>query len=195
MTPPKLKFNKEKIVDAAFAILKEKGWNHVSARSIANELDSSTMPIYSAISSMEDVENELRTRALETMQRYQLEKYTDNPFLNLAIGYIVFARELPHLFKFLYFERPKKISAEELQNLKKKWPEELQSLPPDYYFREITPEKLDHVTLNSWIFTHGLATFVHSGMLADIANKDIIAILENAGRAFLGGETMKGKEK
>lgn len=45
MSPPKTKFTKEKIYEAAFAILNEKGWAQVSARSIAKVLEASTMLI------------------------------------------------------------------------------------------------------------------------------------------------------
>jgi AcrR family transcriptional regulator len=52
--------NKEKIIEAAMALLRRKGREGVTVRTIARELDSSTMPIYSSKLSMEDLEWELR---------------------------------------------------------------------------------------------------------------------------------------
>lgn len=193
MSPPKIKFTKEKIFDAAFNILREKGWAYISARTIAKELNASTMPIYSTVESMEEVGKELKIRALKIMHEYQLEKYTENPFLNSAIGYIIFARDLPYLFRFLYFERPEKISARELHKLKQRLPKELRQLAVDY-FREISPKKLNNVALQSWVFTHGLAVLLYSNVLTHLKNKDITIMLENAGDAFFKWERSKQKK-
>jgi AcrR family transcriptional regulator len=193
MTPPKSKFTKEKILNTSFVILQKKGWSHVSARTIAKELNASTMPIYSSVESMEEVEKELWTRAFESLQKCQLEKYTDNPFLNSALGYIFFARDLPNLFKFLFFERPEKIAASELHKLRKRLPKELHDLSIDF-FRKISPQKLDKVTLQSWIFTHGLAVLIYSGALTKLTSDDIISMLEDAGGAFFAWEKHKHKK-
>jgi len=193
MTPPKSKFTKEKILDTAFIILQKKGWNYISARTIARELKASTMPIYSSVESMEEVEKELWARAFESLQKYQLEKYTDNPFLNSAIGYVFFARDLPNLFKFLFFERPEKISASELHKLRKRLPKELRDFSIDF-FRKISPQKLDKATLQSWIFTHGLAVLIYSGALTKLTSENIINILEEAGGAFFARKNHKHKK-
>ncbi len=193
MTPPKSKFTKEKILETAFIILQKRGWSHVSARTIAKELKASTMPIYSSVESMEEVEKELWTRAFESLQKYQLEKYTDNPFLNSAIGYIFFARDLPNLFEFLFFERPEKISASELHKLRTRLPKELRDLSIDF-FRKISAQKLDRVTLQSWIFTHGLAVLIYSSALTKLTSESIITMLEDAGGAFFAWEKNKHKK-
>jgi hypothetical protein len=43
--PARKIFQKEQIINTAFKILKEKGWEGISARSIAKELNASTMPV------------------------------------------------------------------------------------------------------------------------------------------------------
>lgn len=193
MSPPKTKFTKEKIYEAAFVILKEKGWAQVSARNIAKALEASTMPIYSTVESMEEVEKELKVRTLRMMHEYQLGQYTDNPFLNSALGYIFFARDLPHLFRFLYFERPEPVSGQELKDLKKRLPKELRELAVDY-FRQKTPLDINSVALYNWVFTHGLAVLLYSGVLTNISNKEIVSVLEKAGNAFFALENIKKKE-
>ncbi len=55
-------FTKEMIVDAAFQLTREKGWGAVTARNVARRLGSSTMPLYSSMKSMEDIEAEVRRR-------------------------------------------------------------------------------------------------------------------------------------
>jgi AcrR family transcriptional regulator len=95
-------FSKEQIIDAAFELIREIGWKQVTARSIANHLGSSTMPIYSRMKSLFDLEKELKTRAHKMLRDYQYFAYTENPLLNLAVGYVAFAREEKQLFRFLY---------------------------------------------------------------------------------------------
>jgi len=192
MSPPKTRFTKEKIYEAAFAILKEKGWAQVSARSIAKALEASTMPIYSTVESMEEVEKELKARTLRTMHQYQLGQYTGNPFLNSAIGYIFFARDFPHLFKFLYFERPEPVSGQELEDLKKRLPKELRELAVDY-FRKKAPLDINSVALYNWVFTHGLAVLLYSGVLTNLSDEEIVTMLENSGNAFFKLEHLKKK--
>ncbi len=193
MSPPKTRFTKEKIYEAAFAILKEKGWPQVSARSIAKALDASTMPIYSTVESMEEVEKELKARTLRTMHEYQLGQYTDNPFLNSALGYILFARDLPHLFRFLYFECPEPVSGQKLKDLKKRLPKELRELAVDY-FKQKTPLDLNSVALYNWVFTHGLAVLLYSGVLTNLSDEKIVTMLENSGNAFFKLEHLKKKD-
>ncbi len=184
MSPRKTKYDKEKVIMAAFKILREKGWTRVTARSIAELLGASTMPIYSTVESMKELEKELQRRAFQILNEYQLKKYTDNPYLNAAVGYVFFAKEEPHLFRFLFFERPKKISTQELMNLRRHLPQEVRELPLNYYFTKLSLQELDVIQRNSWIYTHGLAVLIYSGILTEISDKDIIHMLESAGRAF-----------
>ncbi|MFK4997460.1 TetR/AcrR family transcriptional regulator [Bacillus sp. N9] len=44
--PPKKKFSKEQIIDAAFEIAKEEGVSNITIRKVANQLGSSIAPIY-----------------------------------------------------------------------------------------------------------------------------------------------------
>ena len=48
--PPKPKFTKEDIVEAAFNIVREQGWEALTQRSIAQKLNASIGPIYSSLS-------------------------------------------------------------------------------------------------------------------------------------------------
>ena len=56
---PKLKFTKEVIVDAAYDILKEEGFESISARKIAKKLNCSTAPIYFNFETVEKVKEEV----------------------------------------------------------------------------------------------------------------------------------------
>jgi len=62
MRQPKV-FSREQVIDTAFNLIRKNGWGSVSARSIAKELGSSTMPIYSNMNSLEELEQELKGKS------------------------------------------------------------------------------------------------------------------------------------
>lgn len=184
--PPSKKFSREHVADTAFELVRRTGWPGLSARSIAKELASSTMPIYSNLSSMEEIEDEVRRRALDLLLEHQTKQYTENPFLNLAVGYIAFARSETNLFRFLFLERPRPLSGEDGAHLREKMsrvPDAARAF--DLYFSRVSAETLDEVTRKSWIFAHGLAMAMSNGLLGSLSDEEIVNLLSEAGAAFV----------
>jgi AcrR family transcriptional regulator len=101
-------FTREAVLSAVFEMTRESGWRSVSARSIARRLGSSTMPIYSSLKSMADIERETRALADELLRKYQARPVSGNPALDMAIGYVAFARQEANLFRFLYLDAPER---------------------------------------------------------------------------------------
>jgi AcrR family transcriptional regulator len=180
----RLFYTGDAIIEAAFELTRENGWGAVSTRTIAKKLGSSTMPIYSTMKSMEEIEREVRTRAGSVLLDYQRRPYTDNPVQNLAVGYVAFARDEKNLFRFLYVDRP--ISAD-LRNPGAQAGDFLANLGADEiaaHLPENTPLALqDPRVLKSWIFTHGLASLIGNGVL-DLPDERIRDLLAEAGGAF-----------
>jgi len=54
--PPKREYKAEDVIDAALEVVREKGFNRLSTRTIAEKLHSSTMPIYYSGITMPDIE-------------------------------------------------------------------------------------------------------------------------------------------
>ena len=184
--PPKKKFSRRQIADTAFEVVRSKGWSNLSARSIAAALESSTMPIYSHLDSMEEIEEEIRKRAHDLLLFYQAKQYTENPFLNLAIGYIAFARQEANLFRFIFLERPKRLDGPQVDRLRR----QMEVIPGTadsmaLYFGGISDEEMDDVSMKSWIFTHGLAMAVSNGLLGPVGDSEIARLLLEAGKAFM----------
>jgi AcrR family transcriptional regulator len=177
-------FTSEAIVEAAFELTREKGWGAVSTRSIAKKLGSSTMPIYSTMKSIEEIERQVRARAGSVLLDYQHRPFTDNLAQNLAIGYVAFARDEKNLFRFLYVDRP--VSAD-LKDSGQQTRGFLGNQGADeiaVHLPENTPLALqDPRVLKSWIFTHGLASLIGNGVL-DLPDERIRDLLAEAGGAF-----------
>lgn len=185
MMPPRKKFDLNQIVDAAFSILKHDGFSAITARSIAAELGSSTTPIYWALESMDKVEEALRLKTLELMAEYQARKYTDNVFINLAVGYVEFARCESNLFRFLSIDRQKPLEIKEEGVFEEALTRQLGFKPPvKSAFGEIDQKSMDELTLMSFIFNYGLAVAVSTNMLKFDTEEEIKDLVTSAGGAF-----------
>jgi AcrR family transcriptional regulator len=181
----RISFTKERVIEAAFALTREGGWGAVTARTIATRLGSSTMPIYSSLSSMEEIEGEVRRRTESLMRDFQQRPYAKEQPLDIALGYVTFARDERNLFRFLYVDRPvtntPAVSARRGPGARRKNGSGRSMLS----IAEHVPQ--DPRILKSWIFTHGLASMLSSGVL-DLPDKRIRSLLREAGGAFFASE-------
>jgi len=188
---------RESIIAAAIEIIRGGGWEAVSARGLASRLSASTMPIYTAIGSMEALRTAVAERAASLLLGYQLKPRGKNQALGMAIGYVAFAREEPRLFRFA-------IGAIGVPGKTKPGtPEEAMGLTRGTGASEVPGIKrvletlADPVTrsdfvLRSWIFTHGLAELIASGVFS-MDDAEIRRHLEAAGGAFYRLEMEKGE--
>jgi AcrR family transcriptional regulator len=120
--PPKAEITKEKVLDAAFEIVRAHGFEALTARSIAQKLKCSTQPIYSVYGNMvelkDDVYDKAVSFALARMSEYEDEKNV--VALNNAIGCLHFAKNEKQLFRTVYlsgyrkFDSKNKLLGEEM---------------------------------------------------------------------------------
>jgi AcrR family transcriptional regulator len=102
--PPKKQITKQQIIDKAFEIVRSEGYEFLTARKLAKELNCSTQPIYQALSDMKELKLELIKKAQEEMMGYI--KAASNkalPFeLEYIIAYIQFARNEKYLYQLIF---------------------------------------------------------------------------------------------
>lgn len=186
----RITFSRDVIVDTAVELTRENGWASVTARSIASRLGSSTMPIYSAMSSMQELEDEVRTRAEEKLLEYQRRPFTADLALSKAVGYVVFARDEKNLFRFLYIDRPtigRPVSEMDAQSRADRTFEALTATDALPALAEQAMVALgDSRVLKSWIFTHGLAMLIGNGVI-ELTDERIAELLAEAGTSLVGG--------
>jgi hypothetical protein len=101
--PPKQKFTKKEILEAAFSIVRKQGIENLNARNIARQLNSSTQPVFSFFENMA----ELKTAVFQMAERYHAAIYNDisidkELLVNINLTYINFALEEPNLFRLQY---------------------------------------------------------------------------------------------
>lgn len=187
-------YSREQVIDAALELVREKGWSTVTTRAIAKKLGSSTMPIYSHVQSVEELEKELRVKARELQQKFQRYPYTEHALLNLAFGYVVFARDEKYLFRFLYLDRPGEMDLENGKGMRNSFFLEYgEDSEEGRALMELKRSGQETLIQYTWIFTHGLAMLVNAGTFGTNSNQTIMRFLKNAGEAFyLWGSQKEG---
>lgn len=165
---PKVKYTHDDIVKAAFEVVRRGGIETLSARAIAKELNSSTMPIYSYLKSMKDLEAYLMEEACAIALKYQTTPHTNDTFMDMAIGYVMFARNEKHLFRLFndpkYREYKKQYEMNHMETL-------AAILADSPRTRGLSKGQRLMLILKGWIFAYGLAN------LLDISDHEMVAAL------------------
>ena len=157
--PPKVKFTKDEIVDAALRVARVKGAEGVTTREIAAELGVSTRPIFTYYRGMDELRADLRLAAQAVYRRYTDEGLRQPiPFLGFGRQYLRFAQEEPQLYRLLFLSPSAQggAMAEMRQSQDQLRPSlmhifRLDEAAADRYFRDM------------WLVVHGLATLIVTG--------------------------------
>ena len=105
--PPKVKFQKNEIVNAALNVVRKEGIDAVTAREVAKELQVSVGPIFTWFETMDQLKVEVYVLAKEKYRNYIEQGLKEKiPFLGLWHQYIRFAKEEPELYKLLFLAPP-----------------------------------------------------------------------------------------
>lgn len=103
--PPKVKFSKDAIIEAAFEIAKTEGIDQITIRKVADRVGSSIAPIYVNFPDIEALKQAVRVKIRELSQQLMSVKHSPDPFLNIGIASLKFARAYPVLFKSLAMDK------------------------------------------------------------------------------------------
>jgi hypothetical protein len=144
---------------------------------------------------MEEIEAAVRKKAELLMRDYQQRAYTNEQPLDVALGYVTFARDERNLFRFLYVDRPLPDTRKVPRGRAARSLGKVRSGGSVVDIADQVPVAMqDPRILKSWIFTHGLASMLSSGVL-DLPESRIRTLLTEAGGAFFSAENTKKEEK
>lgn len=156
--PPKAKFEKNEIIDAALKIVKEQGITALTARSLGKELGSSPRPIFTVFRSMEEVQTELIAKANSVYAGY-VKKGLNSALAFKGVGtqYILFAINEPKLFQLLFMSEQKTVLSlsNVLPVIEEHYEDILESIRSGY---SIDGENAERLYRHLWIYVHGIAT-------------------------------------
>lgn len=103
--PPRFKFSKDEITNAALNIVREKGISGLTARALAAKLGCSVKPVFGLFRNMEEVQQEVLKAANNLYKSYLKEDMESGifpPYKASGMAYIRFAKEESELFKLLF---------------------------------------------------------------------------------------------
>lgn len=188
--PPRTKFDREAIVEAAFEIAKEEGFSGITARSVAKRLHSSVAPIYINFETIDDLVKAVVERIFALIDELLKKQKGPNLFENIGKASLEFAREYPVFFRELVMQKnPYMTSYETFQDTM------VEALAEDENMRGLTYEERKHLLLKMRIFQTGLTVMVANGQLPSWIDKQSAeALLLETGDDFLRIQQIKHKE-
>jgi len=146
-------FSPEDIVQAGFRLVDKLGCDQLTARNVADELGSSTAPVYSNFSNMEELHEALVEEAVCRLLNATKNEETDDPFLNIGLGVLDFAWQHPRWYEALFLAK-----TEQEDPGYKIMEELLQAMDTFGNLKELEISERTIVLKKMAIFTHGVAT-------------------------------------
>jgi AcrR family transcriptional regulator len=189
--PPKTRFSKESIVEAAFEIAKEKGFSGITARDVAKRLGSSVAPIYVNFATIEDLTAAVVQRVFAISDKLLAKQKGPHLFENIGRASIAFAREYPVLFRELVMQpNPYMASYETLERAM------VEALGEDESMRGWILDERKRLFLKMRVFQMGLSVMVANGHVPSWLNdQEVEALLMEVGDDLFLVQQMKRKEQ
>jgi AcrR family transcriptional regulator len=157
-------------------VVSKTGVVHLSARNVAQELGSSTAPVYSNFASMEELENEVFRLAGRKFLDFTRVQYTDNPFLNMGIGVLHFARECPHWYFAMGTQE--RVARFSMQNVLDSMLDDLDQVEQ---LQGVDPRERRVLLHKMGTFTHGLAWDICTRSVTDQEMEGVVLLLREVG--------------
>ena len=103
--PPKPKFTKDEIVQAALEVVSQKGVEALTAKELGDALGSSARPIFTVFRSMKEVQDEVRAAAMRRFERSAAQTLPDMPlFKQVGMQMVLFGAKEPKLYQLLFMQ-------------------------------------------------------------------------------------------
>ncbi len=189
--PPKTKFDKEVIIDAALAVAKEEGFSGITARSVANLLNSSVAPIYVNFATVDDLVEAVVKRVFAISEELLTKQKGKSMYERIGKASLDFAREYPVLFRELSIQpNPYMASYETIENTM------LEAMAGDENMRGWTLEERRRLLLKMRVFQMGLSAMVSNGHVPSwLDNQEVDQLLMEVGDDVLLAHQMKRKTR
>ena len=181
--PPKEKVSRVMVLNAAFEMTREIGFENVTARKLAQRLNSSTQPIFRAYENMDMLKEDLFYKSAEMFSDHMLKARTKGKpvYLTMGLAYIELARKEKFLFKLI--ADIEEYDTSDIHEFLQQGDcnELLEKLPGS---EKLSAERKKEVFRMVWMFTHGVATLV-TGKRVDMDQAEIEDMLRKAYEGFL----------
>ena len=161
---PKFKFTKEEVLSVTIDFIRENGIEALTARELAKKLDSSTKVIFSLFSNMKNLEDEAKFAAENIFsEKVNLALKDDSPFKRLGVEYILFSKNEPKLFQWLFMKKGIEVESfkDFLPMREYEYKSVIESIDEEY---KISIENAKKLYEHLFIYSHGIATLTVTGI-------------------------------
>ncbi|MCP4572043.1 MAG: TetR family transcriptional regulator [bacterium] len=177
---PKTVFTREDVVAAGLAVVAREGLAQLSARRVAEEMGSSTAPVYSNFANMNELSDAVKRAGVAELLAASRVRRTDDEFRNMGLGILGYVWAKPAVYAALFLEQsagydPGPDFLESIANAAVELPS-LAMLPVAE--RLIVLKKLA-------LFTHGLATEICQGCAEHCTLESMETIMSEVGNAVM----------
>ena len=181
--PPKARIGKEKILDAAIELTRERGAEAITAKAVAEKAGCSTQPVFWYYENMDALKKEVFDRGLAFFGERLRAQRTDceSPYLGVGLNYIEFAAEEKGIFRMLFMSD---FGGTDLVRA---------DLEKDYilsiieFSDGVTGAAAEDIYKEMWLFSHGIAAMTVTGT-AKFSDAEIRRMLSRVYRGLLGSE-------
>lgn len=161
---PKFKFTKEEVLAVTIDFIRENGIEALTARELAKKLESSTKVIFSLFSNMKNLEDEAKFAAENIFsEKVNLALKDDSPFKRLGVEYILFSKNEPKLFQWLFMKKGIEVESfkDFLPMRDYEYKSVIESIDEEY---KISIENSKKLYEHLFIYSHGIATLTVTGI-------------------------------
>lgn len=189
--PPKAKYTKEQLIDVAFDIANEEGFQNITIRKIADRLNCSIAPIYVNFKDVVELKNEVILKTIRITEELLAEQNSGEPFLDIGIASVLFAKKYPLLFDEFGIRHN-----EQFMKLKGKDNLALNQMKKAPELQDFTREELQGLLLKMQAFQAGLSILARNPRFAEILTDDvIIQLLDETGDDVVNGIKRRKENK
>ena len=174
--PPKARYTKDEILQKAFEMTREKGIDSVVARELGKELGTSSSPIFTAFRNMEELQQEIRKKALHEFESYVKDALHYTPaFKYVGMKMVEFAMKEPKLFQLVYMKEHD--SSQNFSMLVEELGDTVEVcvriIQKDY---ELSREQAEKLFRQVWLNTFGICVLV-AGNVCQMTQEEISEML------------------
>ena len=181
---PKFKFTKEEVLSVTIDFIRENGIEALTARELAKKLESSTKVIFSLFSNMKNLEDEAKFVAENIFsEKVNLALKDDSPFKRLGVEYILFSKNEPKLFQWLFMKKGIEVESfkDFLPMRDYEYKSVIESIDEEY---KISIENSKKFYEHLFIYSHGIATLTVTGIY-NFTPSEIIEYMKEVAKSLI----------
>lgn len=190
--PPKPKFTKEELIQAALELARESGLEAVVARNLGKKLDTAPSTIFTHFNTVEDIRQAVIEAVRELYNGYVEEGLKMvPPMKGFAVQYIRFAMEESNLYSILFMNKRDGLKYVDFIVDEGHYEKVITAAEENF---GINREQAEFVYHNLWAYAHGIAVMSATGV-CKFSLEEISQMLGMACRSFLIGMKMPRDER